>query len=205
LTAVKFVERIITKSHYFYKWECVCDCGNSIVIDSGNLRTKQTQSCGCISSEVLIKRNTTHGMRKTRFNNIWRGIKKRCKNPNEPAFPRYGARGIKVEWKTFEEFRDDMYESYLEHVKEFGEKNTSIDRIDNDGNYSKENCRWATVSEQNRNKRNNRLITFKGETKCVAEWAEELGFPEFTIYDRLNSGWTTEDALTKPIRGSISK
>ena len=93
-----------------------------------------------------------HGMWNTRIYRIFKHMTQRCNNPKDKDYPHYGARGIKCLWKDFNEFKNDMYESYLDHVAEYGEKDTTIDRINFDGNYCKENCRWATVSEQNANK-----------------------------------------------------
>ena len=122
-----------------------------------------------------IERNTTHGMGHTIFYKKYKGINNRCNNPNDKeAYGKYGAKGTRNLWNKFEDFRDDMYQSYLKHVEEFGEKDTTIDRIDNKGHYCKENCRWATRKEQMRNTTTNRHITHEGRTMIAVEWAEEL-------------------------------
>src|SRR3990167_9628811 len=112
--------------------------------------------------------NETDGMTHSRIYGIFRQLLSRCNDKNVAVYQRYGGRGIKCTWKSFEEFRDEMYESYLEHCNNFGEKNTTLDRINNDGNYATENCRWATYKEQGRNKRKHLVITYKGESKCLA-------------------------------------
>jgi len=139
-------------------WQCICVCGNKRYIDSYNLRKGFIKSCGCYRNEKNKTNNIKHGMHKTRFYKIWSGIVDRCNNNNSPVYNYYGNRNINVLWKFFEEFRDDMHRSYKKHCKDFGTKNTSIDRINNDGNYCKGNCRWATMKEQASNRRNENMI-----------------------------------------------
>jgi len=198
LTAIKFID---STRDYRYKWECLCECGNKTIVSKSKLKNKWTQSCGCLQKDRAREGQKTHGLSRTKFIKRWEGLNSRCNNPNNPRWRQYGGRGIKVMWNSFEEFRDDMYESYLEHVKIHGERNTTIDRIDSNGNYSKENCRWATQKIQQRNRRNNRILTYKGETKVLVEWAEEYGISIYTLWARLNSGLSVEDALTKPLVG----
>lgn len=134
---------------YLYK----CSCGNEKIICGAYVNNGGTKSCGCLAREMAIKRNTTHGFFGKRIYVIYHGIKKRCEKKDSTGYNNYGGRGIKLKWKSFEEFRDDMLKSYNEHCKKFGEKYTTIDRIDNDGNYCKENCKWSTYKEQNKNRR----------------------------------------------------
>lgn len=137
-----------------------------------------------------------HGKRNTRLYRIWLQMKNRCYNENTERYSDYGGRGISVcdEWKNnFQTFYDwSMSNGYDEHL--------TIDRIDNDGNYSPENCRWSTVQEQVRNTRSNVLLTLNGETHCVAEWSEITGIKETTIRSRIRYGWNTERILTNPAR-----
>lgn len=109
---------------------------------------------GYCPPEKIFKK---HGMSNTRIYNIWRAMGQRCKNPNNLQYKDYGGRGIKIEWTSFEDFYRDMYEDYLRHEKKHGFKNTTIDRIDNDGNYCKVNCRWATKAEQMMNTRRTKI------------------------------------------------
>jgi hypothetical protein len=160
------------------KWLCLCECGNKVILPGGDIRSGHTRSCGCLQSEVTAKRNFKHGMSFCRFNNIFRGIQNRCHNASQVKTAKsYFLRGIKNEWKSFEEFRDDMYEEYLKHVELYGEKNTTIDRINSLGNYCKENCRWATIKEQQNNKSSNHFIRLNGVSKTISEWSDFLKIP----------------------------
>ena len=160
--------RLIVKEFYEIRnhrtyWLAICDCGKETIVQIAHLSNGHTQSCGCIRLEVLKKRNTTHGFadtknkQKFRFYLIWSNMQKRCLNSNSAQYKDYGGRGIKVceRWlEAFENFRDDMYESYLKHIEKFGEKETTLDRIEVDGNYELSNCKWSTYSFQQRNRRN---------------------------------------------------
>ena len=158
-------------------WLCKCDCGKEHYVESCRLNKNGTKSCGCLSKEKLIDRSRTHGMTKTRIFSIWDGMKKRCLLPTNGGYKNYGARGIKVceRWLEFQNFYDDMYESYLKHVEEFGEKNTSLDRIDVNGNYEPSNCRWATLEEQNNHRTNNRFIIYNGSKMTVTQVGRIVG------------------------------
>lgn len=160
-----FVEKFDSKRGSYIYWKCLCECGEYTVVNTTHLITGDIKSCGCLWKEKKIK----HGMDGTRFYYIWGGMTQRCLNKNHHAYKDYGGRGIKVcdEWlESFENFRDDMYESYLEHCKEFGEDNTSIDRYpNNNGNYELGNVRWATRKEQNNNRRSTPILIDKKEQK----------------------------------------
>lgn len=143
------------------------------------------------------KRRIKHGLSRTKFYKTWIGIQSRCYNSKKDSYKYAGAKGIKCLWKSFEEFRDDMYDSYLKHRKKYSSRDTTIDRIDNNGHYCKENCRWATQKQQSRNKCNLRKITFNGKTQCAVDWENELGLYRNAIYNRLNVyGWSLEKTLT---------
>lgn len=158
LSGQRFGKLLVIEPYGKNKWgnlsfKCKCDCGKEHITMSAYLRDGRTKSCGCMSSRKNIgKVNLSHGLAHKRFYNIYMTLKARCENPKSHKYPRYGGRGIKNLWTSFEQFRDDMYESYQEHVGVFGEKESTIDRADNDGNYCKGNCRWATYKEQALNK-----------------------------------------------------
>ena len=147
------------------KWLTVCDCGGEKITRGADLKSGKVKSCGCLRVE-LPKLRTQHGLSNSRFYKNWIAMRQRCNNPNASRFAYYGGRGIKVceRWEVFENFLSDMHESYLIHVAQFGEKNTSLDRKDNDGSYSPENCKWATQKEQVNNSRKV-LNKQKGVTK----------------------------------------
>ena len=132
------------------------------------------------------KYSVKHGMSNTHFNRIFLGIKKRCEKTYSDSYSNYGGRGIKCEWVSFEQFKKDMYTSYLEHIKDYGANNTQIDRIDNDSNYSKENCKWSTIKEQSLNRRTNVFFTHKGLSLTISQWADKLGLTRAGMRYRLN-------------------
>ncbi len=176
-------------------WICDCDCGTRAPVDSYSLR--KGRSNGCSNCHPARGNRKTHGKKPARLYNIWCGMKARCSNPNEPAFARYGGRGIRVceEWGTsFETFRDWALASGYE-------RNLTIDRIDNDGNYGPGNCRWATYAQQNRNYSRNRPVMYQGREILVCDLAVEVGLPQDVLKNRiLRYGWDVERAVSTPVR-----
>jgi len=180
-------------------WHCRCDCGNEVVVRTDCLISGNTTSCGCYRKGCVAERNTTHGMagKEHPVYNTWASMLQRCENPNDPGYKRYGGRGITV----CDEWHDPVV--FINWALANGwRKGLTLDRIDNDGNYEPDNCRWATRKEQARNKRNNRLITFNGKTQSLAAWAEELSVNYSTLGNRLNAGWSIKNAFTTSIGGS---
>ena len=157
-----------------YQWVFKCDCGKLRTAARSDFIKSKIPSCGCYSH---LK---THGWSQDgkRVYRIWKGMNQRCKNKNHPKYNRYGGRGIKVcdEWNVFLNFLMDM--GTPDGVLE-------IDRIDNAGNYEKKNCRWATRKQQTRNTSSNKMITHSGQTYCLSEWAERLGYTRSGLAYRL--------------------
>lgn len=183
----------------------LCDCGNQKEMRIDGVTNGHAKSCGCYgqkqSIEAMRQSKITHGMSETRLYKIFKGMKYRCEGKNCPCYGRYGGRGIRVEWTTFEQFIADMGDSYEQHVKAHGAENTSINRIDNDGNYNKENCEWSTKKFQSRNRRTSRTLNFNGVNRTVAEWSEITGLSRSVIESRIDRhGWSTEKALTQKTR-----
>ena len=178
-------------------YDCVCDCGGKTKVLERNLITGNTSSCGCLRREtVKAGTNTKNGKTHTRLYGIWFGIKKRTTDKKSKSYKNYGGRGISVcdEWK-----KDFM--SFYNWAMEHGYKdNLTLDRIDNNGNYCPENCRWATSQEQSRNTRKNNLITYNGQTHCATEWEDILGFKRGILYARQKLGWSVERMMTQKSR-----
>lgn len=176
-------------------WKCQCDCGNTSVVLGTRLTSGHTKSCGCYSEDAIKSRVTTHGMSKTRLYNIWRGMLKRCGYEKATSYKNYGAKGIRVceEWHDFEKFQKwAMVNGYSDDL--------TLDRADNRGDYTPENCRWVDMKTQLRNTSRNKFIMFRGETHCMQDWANILGMNYRTLQQRINTyKWSVERALTAPV------
>jgi len=167
-------------------WFCRCECGGEKIVSGKHLKSGRIKSCGCYKKEI----STKHGFCGTKIYRIWKNMIQRCINPRVINYKNYGGRGIVVceRWMKFENFLKDM-----------GSLPTSkhqIDRINNDLGYYKENCRWSTSKQNNRNRRNNHLLELNDKTECLSEWEEETGIKQETIRDRIKRGWSNKDALT---------
>lgn len=130
--------------------------------------------------------NYKHGMKGTRFYQIWKAMRRRCTNKSHEWYKNYGGKGVAVctRWQTFANFRDDMHPSYLAHVARHSEKETSIDRIDSRKGYAPQNCKWSTREEQANNTVRNLFVEHEGKTQTIAQWARELGINYTTLYRR---------------------
>lgn len=162
--------------------ECKCDCWNIVRVPTYRLLKEWwTKSCWCLQKDVMKKKQQTHWMGRTRIYRIYYGIKTRCNNPNDKVYNNYWARWIKCEWDSFEDFYRDMWPSYEEHVKQYWEENTTIERIDYNWNYCKENCIWATKKEQWNNQRTNTVCVINWEKHNLWEWSKILWIPRETL------------------------
>jgi len=185
-----------SKSHFH---ECRCDCGAVLFISVYHLANGHTQSCGCLIAEITGERSRTHGLSKSRTYRIWSGMLTRCTNPKAINYPRYGGRGILVCDKWLHSFK-----SFLEDMGEVPSGRT-IERLDSNGNYYKENCTWSTPSEQARNTSRTINLTFNGITLPTVEWAKRIGLDRSVIQDRYHRGWPVDEILTTPIGGRKRK
>lgn len=183
------------------KWKCRCDCGKVVEVRLHCLRNNTTTSCGCHRRDKTKSMFTTHGLAGTRFHRIWTNMINRCSNQKNKHFKDYGGKGIQVceGWRKFEGFQSDMYQSYLEHKEVYGNTNTTIDRIETDGNYCPENCKWATQKEQARNRSSNVVNNYKGESLTLIEFSEKYEIPYGLLRRRLNKGWSIDNAIETPI------
>lgn len=185
-------DKIANDGVHITMWNCRCDCGNMTVVDTSSLKSGHTKSCGCLQGEH--HNDATHKEGRTRLYRIWNNIKQRCLNPNNSNFKNYGGRGI-----TVCDIWLNSYIAFKEWALNNGySDNLSIDRINVNGDYEPNNCRWVTQKMQNNNTRSNKKITFNGETLTLAQWRERLGFKRGVLEYRLNNGWDLEKAFLTP-------
>ena len=173
-------------------WLCKCDCGKETVVSSYNLRSGRISSCGCLRNEISLmrlqsKRPLKHGLRKSRLYGVWFSMNNRCDNPKCKAYKDYGGRGIKVcdEWKK------SVNNFYCWAMNNGYKEGLTIDRINNDGNYEPDNCRWSTPKEQNVNKRN----TIKLSGVSLKELSDKYNIPYYKLKYRYNLGWNLQQIL----------
>lgn len=181
-------------------WKCLCDCGNIKFVSGGHLRDGHTKSCGCLHDENAKLATRKHGMTNTRLHHIWTNMLQRCFNVKNPKYKNYGARGIKVckEWTEFLNF-------YNWAVNNGYKKELTIDRINVDGNYCPENCRWVDSIVQMNNRTDNRWITYQGETHTLAEWGRLLGEKGELFKSRIAKGWEITQAFEVPFNSIRNK
>lgn len=183
-------DHICPSGQHIRQWKCRCSCGNTTIVSSRNLKTGNTASCGCKSTE----RKTKHNLWNSRIYKIYYGMKARCYSSATPNYNDYGGRGIKI----CDEWKDDFMSFYNWSMANGYSDELSIDRIDVDGDYSPENCRWVDKIVQANNCRNTYYVTYKGVTKPISDWCRELGLKHSVVSSRLRSGWDVNDAFEQP-------
>lgn len=176
------------------RWLCLCDCGKEKIIRGSHLKNGHTKSCGCLHKDIMTKHGHKKKNQPSKTYRSWNSMIQRCINPKDTAYRNYGGRGITVckRWRKFENFLEDMGVLPEGH---------QIDRINNDMNYCKANCRWVTSKINNRHKRNNLYFIYKNKTQLLIEWAEEVGIPYDTLWNRIfRLSWPIDKALTTPVQ-----
>lgn len=194
LLVVKEVER---NKFGHIQWLCQCDCGNTVVSSTSVLRAGKRVSCGCAQPR--------HYSDNKRLYTVWRGMIDRCENHNAKSYKDYGARGIAVcaSWHTFKNFLDWSVASGYDQDAPFGAY--TLDRIDTNGDYCAENCRWVSIRQQARNNRHNHMVTIGGETMPLVAAAEKYGISINTVKMRIRNGWSDVDAIITPSARAGSK
>lgn len=201
LTVVGFGERKLSNGANCITWDCKCDCGNMAY---GKLpkyvKSGEVMSCGCLKREQnahnLGEKRKTHGKTDTRLYRIWEGMRRRCRLATEPAYERYGGRGIRVceDWSDFQKFYEwAMTNGY--------EENLTIERIDVDGNYEPSNCTWIPLGKQAWNKRDTIRVDIDGDVVPLKEACRRLNLPYKAVHLRITRyGMTLEEAFSKPFK-----
>ena len=175
---------------------CSCECGKSREVDSSTLRMGRAYSCGCRSRpkrRIPMKHGHSKRIGHSRTYQTWAAMKQRCDNPNNPKYPTYGGRGIRIcdRWRSFGAFLEDMGER---------PNGMTIERVDVNGDYEPRNCIWGSPEAQANNKTNNRIIEFAGKKQTAAMWAKELGLSHVVLRMRLHRGWSIGRALTEGVK-----
>lgn len=182
-------------------WVCQCDCGNIKEVTGSDLHSGRIKSCGCLQRESASnnrEKRKTHGKTGTRLYGVWRDMKRRCNSSTASSYKNYGGRGIKVceEWNDFENFYNwAMNSGYDENAEG---RSCTLDRIDVNGNYCPENCRWVDFTVQANNRRSNRLIKAFGKEMTISQWSKLTRINKSTLKQRLDNGWSAEDSLITP-------
>lgn len=194
------IERIKNDEKGYVQWLCQCDCGNKIKVFSNNLRKGNTKSCGCLRKDKAKEIFTKHKKCNSRLYVVWRDMKRRCTNPHSKDFINYGARGIKVckDWENFKIFEEWAIKNGYDEKAQKGK--CTLDRINNNGNYQPNNCRWVTAKEQANNRKSNHYITINNKTHTIAQWAEIYQIKPYIITNRIRRNWNEIDAVITPLK-----
>jgi hypothetical protein len=174
---------------------CQCDCGNKVTVCGRDMTRGHTQSCGCLRKNIAHNRLVKHNGCGSRLYSIWKSMNSRCNNENTNYYKHYGGKGVKIcdSWKDYAVFKEwALANGYND--------NLTLDRIDFNGDYCPENCRWLTMKEQSNNRSSNHRITYKGMTKTISEWAEYFGLSYGAMSSRVYSGWSMERIEYTPPR-----
>lgn len=186
--------RTVKKTAFFL---CRCDCGKEVEVRGDNLRRGRSISCGCYRRDITpTTAPYKHGLSNTPEHSAWHGMIRRCYNPSFKHYKNYGGRGITVcdRWKN-------SYEAFWADMGPRPSPKHSLDRIDNNGNYEPQNCRWVTHEVQCRNTRRNRWLEYNGERRTLADWADHLKIKPQTLHNRLANNWTL-DRLIKHLEAT---
>lgn len=200
ITGQRFGRLVVTgyadKGHY----NCLCDCGEVRRVLRQNLVSGRQMSCGCYAKDRKKERMLTHGMTNTPLYNVWNSMRNRCNNQNVDCYASYGGRGLTV----CAEWQNDFQAFYDWAIKNGWKQGLQIDRISNEDGYNPQNCRIVTQAENENNRRDNRIIEYKGKKYTVTQLANEFGFDRRLIYNRIfRLGWSVEDAIKiKPEKGN---
>ncbi len=174
-----------------------CYCGKEFTTTFSLVSSGHTKSCGCIRNKKR-PHTTKHGQTGTCEHYTWSAIKARCNIPTHKAYKWYGARGITVCDRWLD--KKEGFQNFLQDMGKRPGKEYSLDRIDNNKGYCKENCKWSTMKEQTNNRRSNRVIEYKGERHTMSEWSDITGIGYAVIKERIYANWSTEEVLTTPVR-----
>lgn len=177
-------------------WLCKCDCGNTKIVCGNSLLTKITMSCGCYNKELVKKVNLKHNMSYTKLYKVWQGMKTRCYDKNFMYYYNYGGRGITI----CDEWKNDFSKFYEWTINNGYEEGLTIDRINVNGNYEPNNCRWITKREQNNNMNKTIFIEYNGKRQTISQWSKELNISRVALYERIKRGWNAKKTLTTPLK-----
>lgn len=195
LVVVAFAEMATFPSGKRYaKWQCLCDCRNTTIVNQKSLIKRATRSCGCLLRETTSLTKKTHGMSKSKLYRRWSSMITRCENKSVEKYKDYGNRGIKVceQWRN-------SFEIFLRDVRMPPTPKHQIDRIDNNGDYEPGNVHWVTIEEQANNKRSTIMLTHDRQTLPLSTWSKLVNIKRKTLRARIKAGWPVYMVLTEPV------